>query len=78
MENKNSSEVSKQLNIKFGEAEKSKEKGKEFFEIHLHNDLIFRRANGAVNNKNEFLVELVNPEKKYQEMRTDFQGIVIS
>jgi hypothetical protein len=52
------------LNYRFGEAEveaekeETKEQSKAFFKRHLHEKLVFRRAGGAVVNKEEFLKDL--------------------
>jgi len=76
MNNTNNSEILKQLNEKFGEAEKTKKE--EFFKIHLHDDLVFRRASGVFNTKKKFLEELMKDSLVYHEVKTDVKDIFIS
>lgn len=76
MENINSSEILKQLNASFSEAEKSK--NVEFFKEVLSDDLIFRRASGIINNKKEFLEGLMKDTLVYHEISTDVRDIFIS
>jgi hypothetical protein len=62
----------------FGEAEKSK--AEEFFKTNLSDDLSIRRASGVgvVHTNEEFLKDLINPEKIYHEIRTDLKNIYVS
>ena len=70
------SENLKQLNENLGKAEKSKDK--EFFEMLLSDNLIFRRASGIINNKKEFLEGLMKDTLVYHEISTDVRDIFIS
>jgi len=70
------SENLKQLNENLGKAEKSKDK--EFFEMLLSDNLIFRRASGIINNKKEFLERLMKDSLIYHEISTDVRDIFIS
>src|SRR5205823_1104704 len=63
-----------QLNYNFGKAEKdaekppTKERTKAFFARHLHEKLGFRRAGGAVANKEEFLSNLASPDNETKQL----------
>jgi hypothetical protein len=50
----------RELNQQFGNEEQRGEDGKPFFELHLSNRLLFRRASGKVVGKTEFLGGLAN------------------
>lgn len=50
-----------ELNIKIGEAEQQRDRRSEFFENLLSKQLIFRRANGKVVGKKDFLTSLQEP-----------------
>ncbi len=68
--------ILKQLNKKFGEAEKNKENA--FFDKHLSDDLLFRRASGKIVSKEEFLADLQNQSLNYHHIKTDVKEISIS
>lgn len=59
-----------QLNYGFGEAEvgaekeETKEQSEAFFRRHLHEKLVFRRAGGAVVDKDTFLRALASPDNR--------------
>jgi hypothetical protein len=58
-----------ELNQAFGEAEKSK--NIDFFQEHLAENMIFRRASGKITDKAQFLTGLVNPKLVYHEIATE-------
>jgi hypothetical protein len=63
-----------QLNYNFGEAEKQaeelqkKQDSLDFFQRHLHEKLLFRRAGGAVVGKEKFLSDLSSPDNKTTQL----------
>src|SRR5687768_10191704 len=63
-----------QLNYEFGKAEReaenpaTKARSKKFFEDHLHKDLVFRRAGGAVVGRQTFLKDLASPDNKTEQL----------
>ncbi len=65
-----------QLNLQFGEAEKSK--AIDFFEKHLSDDLLFRRASGKLHNKEQFLKALQDPKLVYHDIKTTIVEIALS
>ena len=66
----------KSINIKIGEAEKAKDKV--FFEKHLSDNLLFRRASGKIHTKEQFLTALANPNLIYCYISTEVKNISIS
>ena len=57
------------LNAKVAEAEKSRDA--EFFKATLSDGLTFRRADGRVVRKKEFLWDLVQPENAYEYLESE-------
>lgn len=69
----------RQINEKFGEAERAKgAKAKKFFDRHLSDNLLFRRASGKINTKKQFIEALENPNLVYHEIKTNVIKISIT
>ena len=66
----------KLLNQQFGKAEKAKDKV--FFKKHLSDSLIFRRASGKIDSKEQFLESLGNPDLIYHHIDTEIIKISVS
>jgi hypothetical protein len=61
------------LNQAFGEAEKKRDAA--FFEKHLSDDLVFRRASGKIVGKAQFLAGLQNPGLIYHRISTEIEDV---
>jgi hypothetical protein len=59
----------KELNIGIGEAEK--EHNLDFLKTILSDDLVFRRANGKIVNKKEYLESVQNPENTFDYLYSE-------
>ena len=57
------------LNVLMGEAELSRDES--FLRAILADDLVFRRANGAVVTKEDYLSELIKPENTYENLSAE-------
>jgi hypothetical protein len=64
------------LNIDIGEAEKARDR--EWLKPILDNDLIFRRANGIIVNKETYLKDLENPENTYNYLCSEVVDVKLS
>jgi hypothetical protein len=70
-----------ELNMKIGEAEKQHDE--DFLKRILSDDLIFRRANGKVVNKKEYLESLQDPASTYDYIISEdvkptvYEGIAV-
>ena len=58
----------KELNEAFGEAEKARDST--FFKDHLSDNMVFRRASGAITDREQFLTGLLDEEVVYHEITT--------
>lgn len=70
-----------ELNIKIGESEKLRDE--EFLNAVLADELIFRRANGEVSNKEKYLRDLRNPNNRYEYLKSEdvkptvYEGVAV-
>jgi Domain of unknown function (DUF4440) len=64
------------LNIKIGESEKDKDLA--FFENYLSDELLFVRASGKTNSKNEFIEALKNPNLMYRQIDTQVVKVIVT
>lgn len=62
-----------ELNKEFGKAEQARNAA--FFEKHLADHMVFRRASGVLSNKAEFLAGLVNPALIYHTINTEIISV---